>query len=73
MSVGMVIVVLALTIAGLMSDRRYEEVTEKLSAMQKETRELGISENVDPFVTLSFMALTVIPEIRVTERGVYLF
>lgn len=41
--------------------------------MQKETRELGISENVDPFVTLSFMALTVIPEIRVTERGVYLF
>ena len=48
-------------------------VAEKLSAMQKETRELGISENVDPFVTLSFMALTVIPEIRVTERGVYLF
>ena len=70
---GKVIDVLPLPIAGLMSDRRYEEVTEKLSAMQKETRELGISENVDPFVTLSFMALTVIPEIRVTERGVYLF
>ena len=70
---GKVIDVLPLPIAGLMSDRRYEEVTEKLSAMQKETRELGISGNVDPFVTLSFMALTVIPEIRVTERGVYLF
>ena len=33
----------------------------------------GISADIDPFITLSFMALTVIPEIRVTERGVYLF
>ena len=69
---GKVIDVLPLPIAGLMSDRRYEEVTEKLSAMQKETRELGISENVDPFVTLSFMALTVIRR-SVSRSAVFIY
>ena len=39
--------------------------------MLEETKKLGISEEIDPFITLSFMALTVIPEIRVTERGIY--
>lgn len=70
---GRVVDVLPLPIAGLMSDARYEEATAKMAAMLTETRELGISEDVDPFITLSFMALTVIPEIRVTERGIYLF
>jgi adenine deaminase len=32
---------------------------------------MGVSEDFDPFITLSFMALTVIPELRVTPRGLY--
>ena len=72
-SEGKVIDVLPLPIAGLMSDKSSEAVTKKVADMLKETERLGISEEVDPFITLSFMALPVIPEIRLTERGIYLF
>ena len=33
--------------------------------------EMGVLDHFDPFITLSFMALTVIPELRVTPRGLY--
>lgn len=72
-SEGKVLEVLALPIAGLMSDKSSEEVTEKVASMLKTAERLGISKEIDPFITLSFMALTVIPEIRITERGIYLF
>ena len=72
-SQGKVVDVLALPISGLMSDRRCDEVVEKVTSMLKEAEKLGISKEIDPFITLSFMALTVIPEIRVTERGIYRF
>lgn len=68
---GKVIDVLPLTIAGLMSEKTADEVTAQVASMLEETKKLGISEEIDPFITLSFMALTVIPEIRVTERGIY--
>ena len=32
---------------------------------------MGINEKIDPFINLSFMALPVIPELRVTSRGIY--
>ena len=32
---------------------------------------MGVCDGVDPFTTLSFMALTVIPEIRLTEKGMF--
>lgn len=70
---GKVIDVLPLPIAGLMSDKTSEVVTKKMAEMLKETAQLGISKDVDPFITLSFMALPVIPAIRLTERGIYLF
>jgi len=34
-------------------------------------RNMGVCDGVDPFTTLSFMALTVIPEIRLTEKGMF--
>ena len=70
---GKVVDVLPLPICGLMSEKSCDEITEKVADMLEEAKKLGISEEIDPFITLSFMALTVIPEIRVTERGVYLF
>ena len=70
-SEGKVVDVLPLPLCGLMSEKPCEEVESKVADMLKETRKLGISEQIDPFITLSFMALTVIPEIRVTERGIY--
>ena len=39
--------------------------------MVEYSRKMGINENIDPFINLSFLALPVIPEIRVTARGIY--
>ena len=59
---------LPLPICGLMSDKTLEEVNKKLHILQKATRTLGCS--YDPFMTLSFIQLPVIPEIRITDRGI---
>ena len=69
---GQVFDTLPLPIMGLMSDAGYEKVNEKLARMISKAHEMGIPEGFDPFITLSFMALPVIPEIRITPRGVYL-
>ncbi|WP_214019902.1 adenine deaminase [Methanoculleus sp.] len=60
---------LPLECAGLMSALPYDEVVRRLAALEEHARRLGAIAN--PFMYLSFLALTVIPEIRVTERGVF--
>ncbi len=60
---------LPLECAGLMSALPYDEVVRRLAALEEHARRLGAVKN--PFMYLSFLALTVIPEIRVTERGVF--
>ncbi|WP_250317265.1 adenine deaminase [Methanoculleus bourgensis] len=60
---------LPLECAGLMSALPHEEVVGCLGALREHARRLGAVEN--PFMYLSFLALTVIPEVRVTERGVF--
>ncbi len=59
---------LPLPIGGLMSDRTLEEVNKKLHRLQMAIRKLGCS--YDPFMTLSFIQLPVIPEIRITDKGI---
>lgn len=68
---GRVFDTLPLPIMGLMSDAGFENVNEKLKVMKDKAFEMGVSKEFDPFITLSFMALTVIPELRVTPRGLY--
>ena len=63
---------LPLPVMGLMSDAGYEKVNESLEDMIPKAHEMGIPTGFDPFITLSFMALPVIPEIRITPRGIYL-
>ena len=59
-------------IAGLMTDRPGVYVEDKISSMQTLARkELGIKEDVDPFMTLCFMALPVIPAIKITDMGLF--
>jgi adenine deaminase len=60
---------LPLECAGLMSTLAYEEVAGRLLALRAHARQCGAIE--DPFMYLSFLALTVIPHLRVTERGVF--
>ncbi len=62
------ITALPLECAGLMSALPYGEVVQRLAALEEHARRLGSVEN-PPFMYLSFLALTVIPEVRVTERG----
>ena len=56
---------------GLMTDVHFKEVNEKLAVMKDKAYAMGVSQDFDPFITLSFMALTVIPELRITPRGLY--
>jgi adenine deaminase len=62
---------LELPLAGLMSTRPAESVLAKLGYLLAEARKLQINPAIDPFITLSFLALPVIPEIRVTDKGLF--
>jgi adenine deaminase len=68
---GKVLDTLELPIAGLMSDQPAEYVVAKLKAILRKAYQLGINPDIDPFITLSFLALPVIPEIRVTDQGLF--
>ena len=59
-----------LEIAGIMSDRPLTEVNDQLEAAKDAAFTLGVSRGIDPFMTLSFMALPVIPTLRITTRGI---
>lgn len=60
-----------LAIAGIMSDEPLVVVNKKLEAAKETAHALGVSKAIDPFMTLSFMALPVIPALRITTRGVF--
>jgi len=66
---GEVLASLALPIAGLLSDEPLEAVVSKLERLEQIATELGTTLS-SPFATLSFLALPVIPEIRLTDLGV---
>lgn len=68
---GRVVDELPLAISGLMSVETAETVQKKTGEMVQKARQMGVSEGVDPFITLSFTALTVIPALRLTESGIF--
>ena len=55
-----------LAIAGIMSDEPLVTVNEKLETAKDAAHKLGVNPGIDPFMTLSFMALPVIPSLRIT-------
>jgi adenine deaminase len=65
---GKVLASLHLPIAGLLSDEPLESVVAKLEKLEKLARDLGVK-LASPFATLSFLALPVIPELRLTDLG----
>lgn len=62
---------LELPIGGIMSDRDKEYVYEKTEILRKKAREAGVSKDLEPFMCLSFMSLAVIPELKITARGLF--
>lgn len=67
---GTVLAELPLEIAGLMSGKPLLEVNDLLENAKKAAYTLGVGRDIDPFMTLSFMSLPVIPTLRLTTRGV---
>ena len=65
---GRIVEELPLPIAGLMSDRPLAEVHERLRSMEKRLQSMGVT-MASPFMTLSFLALSVIPNLKITDRG----
>ena len=69
---GKVIESMPMPIAGLMSDQSGEWVDQKLTDIhEKAYEELGICGEVEPVMTLCFMSLAVIPEIKLTDMGLF--
>ena len=67
---GEVLSSLPLPIGGLMCDMDAHEVEDILSVMKEQARQLGVNEGIDPFMTLAFTALPVIPKLRLLTQGV---
>jgi adenine deaminase len=65
---GQVVANLPLPVAGLLSDEPLETVVNKLTEVEKAAKKLGVKLS-SPFATLSFIALPVIPELRLTDLG----
>lgn len=61
-----------MAIGGIMSDQCGEWVNEQLIKIHKAAfKELGVSSNIEPIMTLCFMSLAVIPEIKLTDMGLF--
>ena len=67
---GQVISELPLPIAGLMSDKEFEFVITKCRELNSAAHSLGCGLK-DPFMTMGFLSLPVIPELKITDKGVF--
>ena len=69
---GKVIESMPMPIAGLMSDQSADWVDAKLTALHENAYEvLGVNDDVEPVMTLCFMSLAVIPELKLTDEGLF--
>ncbi len=67
---GEIISELPLPIAGLMSDKDFDYVVEKCKELNNTAASIGCTLN-DPFMTMGFLSLPVIPELKITDKGVF--
>lgn len=70
---GSILASVPLPISGLMADRPFEKVNEEIITLKDKLKELDFKGNFDPFLTLSFLTLPVIPEIKLTDLGLFDF
>ncbi|EPZ38847.1 adenine deaminase [Anoxybacillus ayderensis] len=68
---GHVLADLPLEIGGLMTAKTYEEVLGRLQTIHNALTTIGASEQFNPFITLAFLALPVIPELKLTDQGLF--
>ncbi|AWI06210.1 adenine deaminase [Clostridium drakei] len=70
-SQGRMLECLELPIGGLMTSQNPDLVMDKIRKLNLLAVKFGIKKEVDPFLTLAFMALPVIPDIKITSRGLF--
>ncbi|MBC1370639.1 adenine deaminase [Listeria welshimeri] len=70
---GKVLHDLTLPVAGLLSNKPYEEVERDLAGLLKAFNQISNAKGFDPFLTLSFLTLPVIPELKLTDQGLFDF
>lgn len=68
---GQVLDALPLEVGGIMTDASLESVMEKVTDMNRLAKDMGVNRNIEPFMTLAFMALPVIPELKLTDKGLF--
>lgn len=68
---GRVTAKLPLPIAGLMSELDAEAIAVRIDDMKRRARKLGAADGIDPFMTLAFVSLPVIPELRLITTGLF--
>ncbi|MED5072661.1 adenine deaminase [Anoxybacillus geothermalis] len=68
---GAVLASLPLEIGGLMTRKDYTEVLSGLKQIDKALKAIGANGSFNPFITLSFLALPVIPELKLTDQGLF--
>lgn len=67
---GEILSQLPLPIAGLISDKEFNYVVEKCEELNKVSHSIGCT-LVDPFMTMGFLSLPVIPELKITDKGLF--
>ena len=58
-----------LPIAGLMTTADAEEISKLNEEIRKSVHSLGVPENIEPFMNMAFVSLTVIPSLKMTTQG----
>ncbi|TDT63675.1 adenine deaminase [Fonticella tunisiensis] len=68
---GEVLASLPLPVAGLISEFGFDEVVHQLEKLNEAVHSIGASSFFNPFLTLSFLALPVVPELKITDDGLF--
>lgn len=63
----------SLPIGGIMTQEPFSIVYEQLNELITKAHQLGAAKTFDPFLTLSFLTLSVIPELKITDKGLFSF
>lgn len=68
---GRIIAEMALPIAGLMTDRSGAEIAQSNERVRRAVYELGVPQNIEPFMNMAFVSLPVIPSLKMTTQGLF--
>ena len=66
---GEIIAQMPLPIGGLMTDEPAEKISRKNAEVRSAVYDLGVSEDIEPFMNMAFVSLPVIPSLKMTTKG----